>query len=180
MSKVLVNESSLTNIANAIRSKNGTQTTYTPAQMSSAINNISGRAQPAWVSFNATDNSYAQALTSLDVSWLDTSNMTNMSRMFYQCQSLPSLDLSSFNTANVTKMDYMFSHCQTLATLDLSNFDFSKVTSYTNIFNYCGTSTTTGLTTVYVKDTAAQNWILNLSSSDRPSSWSTDNVIVKS
>ena len=40
MSKVLVTDTNLTNIANAIRSKNGTSNTYTPAEMSIAINNI--------------------------------------------------------------------------------------------------------------------------------------------
>lgn len=40
MSKVLVNESSLTNIANAIREKNGETTKYKPAEMGTAISNI--------------------------------------------------------------------------------------------------------------------------------------------
>ena len=40
MSKVLVNESSLTGIANAIRSKNGTETTYKPSEMAGAIEAI--------------------------------------------------------------------------------------------------------------------------------------------
>lgn len=32
---------------------------------------------------------------------------------------------------------------------------------------------------VYVKDIASQEWILNLQGSDRPSSWTTENVVVK-
>lgn len=40
MAKVLVSESNLTNIANAIREKNGSSNTYTPAQMATAISNI--------------------------------------------------------------------------------------------------------------------------------------------
>ena len=40
MSKVLVNESSLTGIANAIRSKNGTSDTYKPSEMAAAIESI--------------------------------------------------------------------------------------------------------------------------------------------
>lgn len=40
MSKVLVTESYLEDIANSIRAKNGTQNTYTPSQMSTAIDNI--------------------------------------------------------------------------------------------------------------------------------------------
>lgn len=41
MSNVLVDENALTNIANSIRSKNGTTTTYKPAEMSAAIDAIS-------------------------------------------------------------------------------------------------------------------------------------------
>ena len=40
MAKVLVNADNLTNIANSIRSKNGTQTTYKPSEMSAAIDNL--------------------------------------------------------------------------------------------------------------------------------------------
>lgn len=41
MPKVLVNDENLTNIANAIREKNGETTTYKPSEMASAIQNIS-------------------------------------------------------------------------------------------------------------------------------------------
>lgn len=40
MARVLVNESNLQNIANAIRGKNGLSDTYTPSQMASAISAI--------------------------------------------------------------------------------------------------------------------------------------------
>lgn len=40
MRKVLINETNLQEIANAIREKNGSSDTYTPAQMSTAIRNI--------------------------------------------------------------------------------------------------------------------------------------------
>ena len=40
MSKVLVTESYLTDIGNAIRSKNGGSTKYKPSEMANAINNI--------------------------------------------------------------------------------------------------------------------------------------------
>lgn len=42
MAKVLINEENLTNIANAIRGKNGETTTYKPGDMATAIQNISG------------------------------------------------------------------------------------------------------------------------------------------
>lgn len=41
MANVLVEETSLTNIANSIRSKNGTTTKYKPNEMATAISNIS-------------------------------------------------------------------------------------------------------------------------------------------
>ena len=40
MTKVAVTETYLTNIANAIRGKNGSSDTYTPAEMATAITNI--------------------------------------------------------------------------------------------------------------------------------------------
>lgn len=46
MAKVLVNESSLTGIANAIRGKNGTTDTYKPSEMAAAITAISGGSGP--------------------------------------------------------------------------------------------------------------------------------------
>lgn len=40
MANVLVDDTNLTNIANSIRAKNGSSDTYTPAEMSTAIDNI--------------------------------------------------------------------------------------------------------------------------------------------
>lgn len=68
---------------------------------------------------------------------IDTSNVTNMSSMFYASEGLTSLDLSSFNTSSVTDMLDMFSGCVNLETLDVSNFDTSSVTDMRNMFNYC-------------------------------------------
>ena len=42
MAKVLIHDENLTNIANAIREKNGETTTYLPSEMATAIQNISG------------------------------------------------------------------------------------------------------------------------------------------
>ena len=131
--------------------------------------------------FNITDMSYMfsrSKFSSLNLSNLNTSKVTNMSYMFSYITTLTDLDLSNFDTSEVTNMGYMFYGSTNLATLDLSNFDFSKVTNYNRIFNSCGTNNSTP-TTVYVKDSTAQQWILNLSTTNRPSDWSTDNVIIK-
>ena len=69
---------------------------------------------------------------------LDTSKVTNMRSMFYDCGSLTSLDLSGFDTSNVTNMQGMFSSCSSLSELDLSGFDTSKVTDMARMFSSCG------------------------------------------
>ena len=56
MAKVLVNESSLTGIANAIRGKNGSTTTYKPSEMAAAITAISGGGEPTIEALSITAN----------------------------------------------------------------------------------------------------------------------------
>ena len=68
---------------------------------------------------------------------LDTSKVTNMRSMFYDCGSLTSLDLSGFDTSKVTDMARMFSSCGSLSKLDLSGFDSSNVGNMEDIFYGC-------------------------------------------
>ena len=81
------------------------------------------------------------SLTSLDLSNFNTSNVTNMSDMFYKCSSLTTLDLSSFNTSNVTNMWQMFASCSSLTSLNLGNFNTSKITDMSDMFNSCSSLT---------------------------------------
>lgn len=68
----------------------------------------------------------------------NTSNVTNMNSMFYGCNSLTSLDLSSFDTRNVTDMSWMFCSCYFLKEIEgLNNFDTSNVTNMDGIFTSC-------------------------------------------
>ena len=66
---------------------------------------------------------------------LNTSCVTDMSQMFFDCSSLTTLDLSHFDTSNVTEMRGMFSGCSALTTLDVSHFDTSKVEDMSNMFS---------------------------------------------
>lgn len=75
--------------------------------------------------------------TTMDLSGLDTSNVTNMSGMFRDCSSLTNLDVSNFDTSNVTNMTSMFSYCSSLTNLDLSSFDTSMVTTMNSMFYEC-------------------------------------------
>ena len=76
-------------------------------------------------------------LTSLDLSNLNTSNVTSMNSMFYGCSGLTALDVSNFDTSSVTSMGYMFYGCSGLTALDVSNFDTSNVTSMRSMFGGC-------------------------------------------
>ena len=79
-------------------------------------------------------------MTSIDLSALDTSQVTDMSRMFAYCRSLTSLDVSNFDTSQVTDMSWMFAGCS-ITSLDLSKFDTSKVTNMSSMFSECDSLT---------------------------------------
>ena len=80
---------------------------------------------------------YLDNVSTLDLSGLDTSNMTSMSNMFYKSTSLKSIDVSGFDTSKVVNMSYMFQGCSNLETLDLSNFKTSNVSLMQGMFWDC-------------------------------------------
>lgn len=72
---------------------------------------------------------YDSKLTSIKgIEKIDTSNIRTMSEMFYVNSSLKNLDVSNFDTKNVTDMTSMFQSCQALIT-GLSDFDTSNVSN---------------------------------------------------
>ena len=100
----------------------------------------------------------------MDLSALDTSQVTNMSSMFYNCQNLTTLDLSNFDTTNVEKatsmfewstrlteitfgekctfenatdLGAMFNNCQSVKKLDVSSFNTENVKSMNAMFQTC-------------------------------------------
>ena len=86
-------------------------------------------------------------MTSINLSALDTSKVTDMSAMFFGCSSLTSLDVRNFDTSKVTNMNGMFIGCRGLTNLDVSNFDTSKVTDMSYMFNECSSLTSLDLST---------------------------------
>lgn len=83
----------------------------------------------------------------MDLSNLDTSNITDMSYMFGNCLKLTSLDLSGFDTSRVIDMSHMFDDCTSLQSLNISGWDTSRVTDMSDMFNMCSSLTSLGLST---------------------------------
>jgi len=80
---------------------------------------------------------YLDNVSTLDLSGLDTSNMTSMSKMFYNSKSLTNIDVSGLDTSKVVTMTNMFEGCTNLKDLDVSNFDTSNVTTMQYMFRKC-------------------------------------------
>ena len=78
-------------------------------------------------------------IISINFSNFDTSNVVNMTGMFYDCISLNYLsDISCWNTSNVTDMSFMFYACRSFSTLpDISHWNTSNVEGIGYLFAVC-------------------------------------------
>lgn len=77
------------------------------------------------------------SLTSVDLSHFDTQKCELFRGMFYGCSSLASIDVSSFDTSNAKYMNRMFQGCSSLKSLDLNNFDTREVYDFNDMFRDC-------------------------------------------
>ena len=91
-------------------------------------------ARPTKTAFWFSDMQKLTTITGIE--YLNTSEVTSMADMFWDCYLLEDLDVSGFNTSKVTNMSGMFRSCSKLTNLDLSNFDTRKVTSMSLMFQY--------------------------------------------
>ncbi|MBO6195093.1 MAG: BspA family leucine-rich repeat surface protein [Bacilli bacterium] len=85
------------------------------------------------------------SLESLDVTHFNTSKVKSMFAMFQNCSSLTTLDVTHFNTKNVEYMNYMFQECRSLKSLDVTHFNTSKVTNMISMFAFCNSLTSLDL-----------------------------------
>lgn len=73
-----------------------------------------------------------------NINFWDTSNITDMSYLFYKCFNisyLSEINFSSWNTSNVTNMEYMFYNTNNIYdNIGLSGWDTSKVTNMRYMF----------------------------------------------
>ena len=130
------------------------------------FNNYNGTNIDGLISYNTTSNVTNMSnmfyicnnLTSVPL--LDTSNVTNMSNMFGGCTNLTSVPL--FDTSNVTDMYNMFGGCTNLTSVPL--LDTSNVTNMKRMFYGCRALTTVKLQGISSKITSSSNWFYTCTS----------------
>ncbi len=71
---------------------------------------------------------YNVKMSTIDLSDLDTANVTNMNSMFNNCDNIKDIRINLLDTTNVTDMSYMFANCDNLTNIALNGLNTSKVT----------------------------------------------------
>jgi len=79
----------------------------------------------------------ADKVISIDLSYFNSSLITDTQYMFGGCSSLKEINFTNFDTSNVINMGGMFINCTSLEFLDISNFDTSKVNNMSNMLGNC-------------------------------------------
>ena len=156
MSKVLVTESYLTDISNAIRSKNGDSTKYKPSEMAAAIKNIKAQDNTAvngiigrTISGDFTDNEatsvgkYAFAFCPY-LKTVTMANCTNInSNAFYDCTGLTSGNFPNVNTV----------YSSSFNNSGLTSITFNKLVTLGSNSDYSGIFENTPMTSISIPST---------------------------
>ena len=123
MANVLVEETSLQNIANSIREKTGTTDTYKPSEMASAISSIET---------GGGDTSIEDGLLTRTLSNISNSRITTLpSYVFYNYRVEPNGYSVSFDFPNVTTIN-----ASSFGNTKIRNINLPLVTNlYDNSFN---------------------------------------------
>ena len=121
MANVIINDTNLTNIANAIRGKNGTTTTYKPSEMAAAITAISGggggSGVPAEALVLSGDCSYMFYQNHWNWFWntykdsITTSDITGAVSMFHSFYGATSPVVLNFRANYGIRAGNMFYNC---------------------------------------------------------------------
>lgn len=161
MTKVLVTDTNLENIAEAIRSKTGGSDTYKPSQMATAINNLSTKIvlplQGISFGFSNSSSAITNLFNGLNTSqvWrfdhffqgsgnsgdnldgnpplFDTSNGEFFYEMFYYQTRITSIP--QYNTSKGRDFREMFYSCSSLETVPI--LDLSSATNLSDMFLGC-------------------------------------------
>lgn len=148
MANVIINDTNLTNIANAIRGKNGTTTTYKPSEMAAAITAISGEGGGSGVPAEALvlsgDSSYRFYNNNWNWFWntykdsITTSDITGAASMFHSFYGAASSVVLNFRANYAIRTDNMFYNCSNKAVSKIVNL---KPNSMGDMFQQYGATT---------------------------------------
>ena len=135
MTKLYVEDTELTSVANAIRQKGGTSASLSfPDGFEDAINDISvGEVIPAITSMGSLFLGREQLIPIL---LPKCNNVTSMSNAF-SSTSITSIDLSAIRFAASCSLSGLFSQCSSLASVKLPEDDTYYITNFGSIFLYC-------------------------------------------
>ena len=133
---------------------------------------------------NVTEMNYmfyeCSSLRELDLSHFDTSNVGDMRYMFYGCTNMTSFNLKNFNTSKVFEMGGMFRDCTNLSELDISSFDTQNVTDMQLMFSGCANLTTLDLSSFNTANVSSMfemfSGCTNLNSIYVSETWSTARI----
>ncbi len=164
----------------------GTLTFYADGQWTTRTETVYpipvSRVNPSWygqrenITAVVFDSSFANARPKTMYSWfsgmknllsisglelVNTSEVTDMSNLFYYCQKLTSLDVTHFDTRQVTTMENMFGNCIGLTELDLTGFVTTAVTDMTNMLGYCTGLTELDLTSFDTQNVTKMSYMFN-------------------
>ncbi len=90
-------------------------------------------------------------VTSIDLTYLDTSQMEFADAMFAECSSLTDIDLSGLDFSNLTSMNAIFMESG-LQNINLSGLDLANVTNFTDMFSG------SAVVKVDLSNVSAPNW----------------------
>ena len=76
-----------------------------------------------------------------DFNYIDTSAITDMSNLFKFLDISTTIDISEWDVSNVTNMSKMFYDCEKI-NFDISSWDVSKVENMSNMFYSCNLKNT--------------------------------------
>ena len=86
---------------------------------------------------NVTDMKYMfshSGLKEINLNFINTHNLKNITGLFSYCENLEVVDFSSFNTKNVTNMSELFEGCLKLRNVDLSYLNTEKTKDMKKFF----------------------------------------------
>ena len=92
------------------------------------------------------------SLISININSFNTQNVVDISEMFYDCINLTSIDLSNFNFRNLKKMSGMFFSCQSIKNINISNFNTQNVEDMSFLFSLCYSLKTIDLSNLITKN----------------------------